>query len=171
MKMPSSSRPVPVGAADDVWHRHEAQIKDLYQNKRKTLREVKRLMEENGFPETPYDSSHPNIGRIEKLQIFKADESYLSRLTGRLSTWESKLRERLQLRKKAKAHDWPLIYQHILPRLEHPRKKKLKRETIIRLNGTEIPWDKAWREIRRSGAFRIDPHSSEQINGGNIDIP
>lgn len=69
--MPSSSRPVPVGATDDVWHRHEAQIKDLYQNKRKTLREVKRLMEENGFPETPYDSSHPNIGRIKKLQILK----------------------------------------------------------------------------------------------------
>lgn len=71
--MPASSRPVPVGAADDVWHRHEAQIKDLYQNKRKTLREVKRLMEENGFPETPYDSSHPNIGRMKKLQIFKVD--------------------------------------------------------------------------------------------------
>lgn len=71
--MPASVRPVPVGAADDVWHRHEAQIKDLYQNKRKTLLEVKHLMEANGFPETPYDSSHPNIGHIKKLQIFKAD--------------------------------------------------------------------------------------------------
>lgn len=169
--MPASSRPVPVGAADDVWHQHEAQIKDLYQNKRKTLREVKRLMEDNGFPETPYDSSCPNIGRIKKSRIFEADGFNLSRITGRLSTWESKLRERLQLRKKAKAHDWPLIYQHILPRLEHPRKKKLKMETIIRLNGAEIPWDKAWKEIRRSGAFRIDPRSSEQINGGNIDSP
>lgn len=64
-----------------------------------------------------------------------------------------------------------MIYRHILPRLEHPRKKKLKRETIIRLNGTEIPWDKVWREIRRSGAFRIDSHSSEQTNGETIDSP
>lgn len=53
INMPDSSRPVPVGATDDVWHQHEAQIKDLYQNKRKKLQDVKRLMEEKGFPETP----------------------------------------------------------------------------------------------------------------------
>jgi len=51
--MPASSYPIPLDTADDVWLRHEAQLKDLYQNQRKTLREVKRLMEENGFPKTP----------------------------------------------------------------------------------------------------------------------
>lgn len=51
--MPASSHTIPFGVADDVWHQHEAQIKDLYQNQRKTLREVKRHMEESGFPKAP----------------------------------------------------------------------------------------------------------------------
>lgn len=78
------------------------------------------------------------------------------RPTNRLSTWESKLRESLQLRKKVKAKDWPLIYRHIRPRLERPKQKILKKKTIICLNDYEIPWDKVWKEIRRSGAPGMD---------------
>lgn len=102
---------------------------------------------------------------MKNHRIFKADGFDLSRSTGRLLTWESKLREKLHLRKHAKSHDWPLIYQHIRPRLEHPRKKKLKKETIIRLNGAVIPWDKAWKEIRRSRALKHEPCSSKNTNG------
>lgn len=51
--MPASSRASPVRPADDIWHQHEAQIKELYQNQRKTLEEVKHLMEEEGFPKKP----------------------------------------------------------------------------------------------------------------------
>ncbi|KAK2596293.1 hypothetical protein N8I77_013189 [Diaporthe amygdali] len=129
--MPAHSRAIPVRSADDVWHRHESQIKDLYQNQRKTLEEVKHLMEEKGFPKKP------------------------------LSTWESKLRETLRLRKRANAKDWPLIYQHILPRLKHPKKKALKKKTRICLNNSEILWDKAWKEIRRSRALEMDFQSNK----------
>jgi hypothetical protein len=42
-----------VGFANDIWHQHKAQIRDLYLNKKKKLKEVKEEMERNGFPETP----------------------------------------------------------------------------------------------------------------------
>lgn len=42
-----------VGPANDIWRQHEAQIRDLYLNKRKTLTEVKEEMEKNGFPTNP----------------------------------------------------------------------------------------------------------------------
>lgn len=39
--------------SDDLWRQHETQIRDLYKNKRKTLKEVKAEMEKRGFPKTP----------------------------------------------------------------------------------------------------------------------
>ncbi|TGJ78275.1 hypothetical protein E0Z10_g10489, partial [Xylaria hypoxylon] len=60
-----------------------------------------------------------------------------------LSTYETKLRDKLRLRKKLKKADWPAVYQHVRDRGE--------KETGIYINGTKIPWKKAWKEIRRSG--------------------
>lgn len=51
----SSSNPiVPTtdSLADDIWRQHENQIRDLYKNKGKTLKQVKEEMERRGFPET-----------------------------------------------------------------------------------------------------------------------
>lgn len=75
----------------------------------------------------------------------------------------------LQLRKKAKSTNWPLIYQHVLPRLEKPGQKHLRRETAIYLNNSEIPWNKAWKEIRRSGAIALPlPQSESSIPTGTF---
>lgn len=39
---------------DDIWQRHNVVIRDLYGKERKTLREVKHIMEtEYGFPDLP----------------------------------------------------------------------------------------------------------------------
>lgn len=48
---PTASRTV--DSADDIWRRHEAQIRNLYLNQKKTLKELKEEMEKRGFPETP----------------------------------------------------------------------------------------------------------------------
>lgn len=74
-------------------------------------------------------------------------------IENRLSTWESKLRDELKLRKRAKTTDWPLIYRHVLPRLEHPKKKKPKRPTAVYINSTQVEWEKVWKEMRRYGAL------------------
>lgn len=39
--------------ASDTWQQHESQIRDLYQNKKKTLKQVKEEMENRGFPKKP----------------------------------------------------------------------------------------------------------------------
>lgn len=79
----------------------------------------------------------------------------------RLSTWETKLRDVLQVRKKVKGSDWPTIYRHVLPRLERPGRKKVKRPTAIYLNNTAIPWEKAWKEVRRSGVLGRSPRQGK----------
>ncbi|KAI3334581.1 hypothetical protein F4824DRAFT_511609 [Ustulina deusta] len=72
--------------------------------------------------------------------------------TTSLSTYESKLRD-LGLRKKMKRKDWRPVYQHYL--------SSSGRHTAIFFNGARIPWDRAWKEIRRSGAR--EPNDSEAI--------
>ncbi|KAJ2986464.1 hypothetical protein NUW58_g5016 [Xylaria curta] len=70
-----------------------------------------------------------------------------------LSTYESKLRD-LGLRKKMKRTDWHPVYQHYV--------NSGNRHTVIYFNGTRIPWEKAWKEIRRSGAREsIACHTTE----------
>ncbi|KAI0863378.1 hypothetical protein F4860DRAFT_522071 [Xylaria cubensis] len=102
-------------AEGDVWITNATLIKQLYISERKTLKQVKELLEgHHGFPTFP------------------------------LSTYETKLRDKLGLRKKLKKGDWTAVYQHI--------RNRGGKETGIYLNGTRIPWEKAWKEIRRSGA-------------------
>lgn len=64
--------------------------------------------------------------------------------TSSLSTYETKLRDVLGLRKKLKKADWTAIHQHYQDRQG--------KDTGIYLNGSRIPWEKAWKEIRRYGA-------------------
>jgi hypothetical protein len=42
-------------ASNDVWHQHESEIRELYQIKKKTLKQAKEEMEKKGFPKKPYD--------------------------------------------------------------------------------------------------------------------
>jgi hypothetical protein len=59
--------------------------------------------------------------------------------------YETKLRDKFKLRKKLRKDDWPIVYQHF--------RKRDGKDTGVYLNGTEIPWKKAWKEMRRSGAL------------------
>ncbi|KAI2602244.1 hypothetical protein GGR54DRAFT_532103 [Hypoxylon sp. NC1633] len=112
--MPSVKRPLP-DPGDEIWEQNEPIIRQLYEGERKTLKQVKEIMEkEHGFPVIP------------------------------LSTYETKLRDELRLRKKLKKDDWSAVYHHYLSRDG--------RDTAVYLNGSKIPWKKAWKEIRRSGA-------------------
>ncbi|KAI0188189.1 hypothetical protein EV127DRAFT_434921 [Xylaria flabelliformis] len=72
-----------------------------------------------------------------------------------LSTYESKLRD-LGLRKKMKGKDWRPVYQHYI--------NSGSRHTALYFNETRIPWDKAWKEIRRSGARELN-------DGEAIELP
>ncbi|KAI0865902.1 hypothetical protein F4860DRAFT_509784 [Xylaria cubensis] len=102
----------------DVWTEKAAVIRQLYLSERKTLKQVKEILErEHEFPIFP------------------------------LSTYETTLRDRLQLRKKLKRADWPIVYHHF--------RNRGGKETGLYLNGARIPWNKAWKEIRRSGARSI----------------
>ncbi|KAK2603113.1 hypothetical protein N8I77_009593 [Diaporthe amygdali] len=112
---------------DDIWRQNASIIRQLYQEEKKTLKGVKKIMEnKNGFPSKP------------------------------LSIWEVKLRE-LGMKRNLKSSEWPLVYKHVRPRLQHERKKELRKPTTILINGTEKPWDKVWREFRRNRAFNLGP--------------
>ncbi|KAI0547122.1 hypothetical protein F4679DRAFT_555375 [Xylaria curta] len=106
----------------DIWHNHEPIIRKLYLEEKKTLKRVKEIMEsEHGFPSFP------------------------------LSTYGTKLRDQLELPKKLKKKDWPVVYQH------YQQRQAEGKETNMYLNGTFIPWKKAWKEIRR---YRVPLNST-----------
>ncbi|KAI0859171.1 hypothetical protein F4860DRAFT_484118 [Xylaria cubensis] len=82
LQMPTLTQPLGAGR-EDVWEQHKSALQQLYQAQRKTLREVKAIMErDHGFPSTP------------------------------LSTYESKLRQ-MRVRKKMKKTDWHAVYQEL----------------------------------------------------------
>ncbi|KAI0423021.1 hypothetical protein F5X98DRAFT_369038 [Xylaria grammica] len=111
--MSSSELQLPV-VGDSVWAENAILIRQLYISERKTLKQVKEILEsQHGFPTFP------------------------------LSTYETKLRDKLRLRKKLKREDWPAVYQHV--------RDREGKETGVYINGTRVPWKKAWKEIRRSG--------------------
>lgn len=123
-----TSRVASATAGTDPWRHNERLIRKLYQDERKTLEQVKLIMEtEYNFPQIP------------------------------LSTWETKLRDVLGLRKKMKMKDWPIIYSHVRPRLEQ------KKETAIYLNGTRMEWKRAWKEMRRNRTTS-QPAQQEQLH-------
>lgn len=89
---------------------------------------------------------------IRKLHNISGSSTAINR-SSRLSAWEAKLRDVLQLRKKLKNQDWAQIWLYALSR------SYKKKEFDVYLNGTLIPWDKAWKEIRRSNAHKLRPGS------------
>ncbi|KAI8953416.1 hypothetical protein F4801DRAFT_537545 [Xylaria longipes] len=112
--MSSSNLRLPA-AEVDVWTQNAALIRQLYISERKTLKQVKEVLEsQHGFPTFP------------------------------LSAYETKLRDKLKLRKRFKRADWTAVYQHF--------RIRGGKETGIYLNGMRISWGRAWKEIRRSGA-------------------
>ncbi|KAI1416852.1 hypothetical protein F5Y13DRAFT_204230 [Hypoxylon sp. FL1857] len=120
-----------VDSAGEIWEQNESIFRQLFEAERKTLEDVKRIMErEHGFPIIP------------------------------LSTYETKFRDKLGLRKKLKKADWSAVYQQYLNRNGRP--------TGVYLNGTEIPWKKAWKEIRRSGARSADKERDPTLPAGLV---
>ncbi|KAI0913833.1 hypothetical protein F4823DRAFT_504478 [Ustulina deusta] len=112
--MPVSDHLTPTPTRD-VWTEKAVVIRQLYLSERKTLKQVKEILEmEHEFPIFP------------------------------LSTYETKIRDKLRLRKKIKRTDWPIVYHHF--------RNREGKETGVYLNGARIPWEKGWKEIRRSGA-------------------
>ncbi|KAI1738463.1 hypothetical protein F4680DRAFT_424863 [Xylaria scruposa] len=108
----------PLTSDGDIWTEKAAVIRQLYICERKTLKQVKEILErEHEFP------------------IFS------------LSTYETTLRDKLRLRKKLKRTQWPIVYHHY--------QNRAGKATGLYLNGERIPWNKAWKEIRRSGARSI----------------
>ncbi len=90
---------------------------------------------QHGFPDIPYV--------INVVSFFRG---LMAKLIHSLSTYETKLRDELKLRKKLKRTDWHAVYQH------WGKRESEGRETGIYINGTRKPWKSAWKEIRRSGA-------------------
>ncbi|KAJ1324626.1 ankyrin repeat domain-containing protein 50 [Microdochium nivale] len=102
-------------ATSDLWQQYEPLIRQLYLEQNLTLEQLQEVLErDHSFPPTP------------------------------LSTYECKVRDVLQLRKKLKKADWPIIYEHwrrLGGKRTHPE---------VYFHGRHIPWTKAWKEIRRS---------------------
>ncbi|KAI0546754.1 hypothetical protein F4679DRAFT_405238 [Xylaria curta] len=115
--MSGLNRPPPTRERN-VWAEKAAVIRQLYLCERKTLKQVKEILE-----------------RQHEFPIFP------------LSTYETTLRDKLRLRKKLKRTEWPAVYHHF--------RNRDGKETGLYLNGVRIPWNKAWKEIRRSGARSI----------------
>ncbi|KAI0455274.1 hypothetical protein F5B21DRAFT_472580 [Xylaria acuta] len=87
LQMPALGQP-PGEAREDIWEQHRPTFQQLYQAQRRTLSEVKAIVErDHGFPATP------------------------------LSTYESKLRQ-MRVRKKMKKTDWHAVYQELQRRGE-----------------------------------------------------
>lgn len=52
--MPAFREPSPGPPSDDIWHRHKSKIRKLYQEKNKTIKQVKETLEmEPDFPKKP----------------------------------------------------------------------------------------------------------------------
>ncbi|KAI1802048.1 hypothetical protein F4811DRAFT_555240 [Daldinia bambusicola] len=117
--MPSTKyrRPDP-DPEERMWEQHKPTFLRLYQTEWRTLEEVKKIMKsEHRFP------------------------------VSSLSTYETKLRDELHLRKKLKKTDWVSVQYH--------RRKRGDKPTAVYLNGIEILQHKVWKEIRRSGALQV----------------
>ncbi|KAI0407503.1 hypothetical protein F4802DRAFT_595317 [Xylaria palmicola] len=111
--MSGSGHQVPTSEGD-VWTEKAAVIRQLYLHERKTLKQVKAILEsEHGFP------------------------------VHSLSKYETNIRDKLRLRKKLKRRDWPTVYHHY--------RNRAGKETDIYLCDVKLPWEKAWKEIQRSG--------------------
>ncbi|KAI0856666.1 hypothetical protein F4860DRAFT_396646 [Xylaria cubensis] len=99
----------------DIWRTHESIFRKIYLEEKKTLKEVKKIMElRHGFPSFS------------------------------VATYGVKLHSHLNLRKKLKKGDWPVVYRH------YRQRQAEGKQSHVYFNNTLIPWGKAWKEIRRN---------------------
>ncbi|KAK5625177.1 hypothetical protein RRF57_000893 [Xylaria bambusicola] len=121
----------------DIWRTLELIFRKMYLEENKTLKEVKEIMElRHGFPS--FSTSGVETHRHRVLTILNILSS--------VSTYGAKLHNYLNLRKKLKKRDWPVVYQH------YERRQAEGKQSHMYLNDTLIPWGKAWKEIRRNRA-------------------
>jgi hypothetical protein len=118
----------------DFWTKNANVFRRLYQDERKTLHQVKEFAERELHPPENYTS-------VQRLFLFQSRTD----LRARISTYETKLRDVLKLRKKLKQRDWYLIHHYALSR------GLGRREYDVLLNGTQMRPDQVWKEIRRYG--------------------
>ncbi|KAI1865681.1 hypothetical protein JX265_008004 [Neoarthrinium moseri] len=123
----ASLAPQPGESSLSIWQQHRQLFRKLYLEDKKTLKRVKEIAERDyGFPQTP------------------------------LSTYETKLRDELGLKKKLKAHEWAIISQYIEAKATQPG-------DVLRFNGVVLPWRKVKKEIARNRHLRR--------NDGNLALP
>ncbi|CAI6099077.1 unnamed protein product [Clonostachys chloroleuca] len=131
----SDERQVPAEDLDDIWVQHASVIRGLYLQRqpRLSLREVRNIMmKEHAFPDFK--------------SVFLMVEMWM------LPTWETKLRDKLGLRKKLKKTDWPIVWRHCVQR-GHRGKR-----SAVYLQGVPVPSKRAWAEIRRQDARASGKH-------------
>ncbi|KAI1849668.1 hypothetical protein JX266_004617 [Neoarthrinium moseri] len=122
-----SLAPQPGETSLSIWQQHRQLFRKLYLEDKQTLKRVKEIAERDyGFPQTP------------------------------LSTYETKLRDELGLKKKLKAHEWAVISQYIEAKATQPG-------DVLRFNGVVLPWRKVKKEIARNRHL--------QRNDGNLALP
>ena len=81
------------------------------------------------------------------------------------------LREEIGLQKNLKANDWSLVYEHVRPRLECDGRKKLRKPTVICVNGTKREWNQCWKEMRRNRNLHQNPYQGSQDNAlGSLQV-
>jgi hypothetical protein len=128
----------------DIWLASKPLIKQLYEVERKTLKEVKFILEaEHGFPETSLVMSQFIFMYCDRVTITMS-------ISNRLSIYETKFRDQFGFRKRLKSGDWPRIY--------HYARSKGFSKFDVYLNGCVIPERKVWKELRRSGVMRLNHH-------------
>lgn len=118
----------------DYWTENADVFRRLYQDERKTLEQVKAFAERELHPPENYTL----VQRLFRIRPYTDSQA-------RLSTYETRLRDVLRLRKKLKQCDWYLIHHYALSRGYG------RREYDVLLNGTQIRPDRVWKEIRRYG--------------------
>ncbi|TRX94221.1 hypothetical protein FHL15_004989 [Xylaria flabelliformis] len=104
----------------------------------------------SSLPDTDIWHAHKSIIRrlyVEEKRTLKKVKEIMELEHGfpsfPLTTYGTKLRDQLKLPKKLKKKDWPVIYQH------YRHRQADGKQTSMYLNDTSIPWEKAWKEIRR----------------------
>ncbi|KAI0186119.1 hypothetical protein EV127DRAFT_187445 [Xylaria flabelliformis] len=104
----------------------------------------------SALPNTDIWDAHKSIIRrlyVEEKRTLKKVKEIMELEHGfpsfPLSTYGTKLRDQLKLPKKLKKKDWPVVYRH------YQQRQADGKQTHMYLNETFIPWEKAWKEIRR----------------------
>lgn len=133
---------------EDLWIVHRDTLRKLYIVENKTLKEVKSTMESlNGFPKVPWALIFQDLF-LRWCEISSE------------STYESKLRDHLGLRKNLKCSDWQAIGHHL-----EKRRREGKEDSEVVYNGVPMPRKKVRKEVSRNQKQNLwrspIPHSKQ----------